>query len=140
MKTMPAFTYVFFLGFFHSNAFSTEMNPYEQIISIAQGEQVCLTLDSDLSSVSLQKCVNTDYQQWIFVSSGPMLYLKNKALGGSTQAMCLSASNPSHVSMKTCASADSNDYQSLRLWSRDDDHTSLLSNKYIKDLGFDITS
>lgn len=137
MKTMPAFTYVFFLGFFHSNAFSTEMNPYEQIISIAQGEQVCLTLDSDLSSVSLQKCVNTDYQQWIFVSSGPMLYLKNKALGGSTQAMCLSASNPSHVSMKTCASADSNDYQSLRLWSRDDDHTSLLSNKYIKDLGFD---
>ncbi|RMP18813.1 Lectin repeat domain protein [Pseudomonas syringae pv. delphinii] len=137
MKTMPAFTYVFFLGFFHSNAFSAEMNPYEKIISTASGEQVCLTLDSESNSVSLLKCVNTDHQQWIFVSSGPMLYIKNKALGGSARAMCLSASTPSRVSMKTCASTDSNDYQSLRLWSREGDNPSLLSNKYIKDSGFD---
>ncbi|KPW50367.1 Lectin repeat domain protein, partial [Pseudomonas syringae pv. berberidis] len=137
MKTMPAFTYVFFLGFFHSNAFSAEMNPYEKIISTASGEQVCLTLDSESNAVSLLKCVNTDHQQWIFVSEGSMSYIKNKALGGSAQPMCLSASNPSSVSMKTCASANSNDYESLRLWSRDGDNPSLLSNQYIKDLGFD---
>ncbi|WP_054088285.1 MULTISPECIES: lectin [Pseudomonas syringae group] len=135
MKTIPAFTYVFFLGSFHSNAFSAEMNPYEKIISTAQGEQVCLTLDSDLSSVSLLKCINTDHQQWIFASSGSMLYIKNKALGGSAQAMCLFAPNRSSVGMATCASAGTNDYQSKRLWSRDGD--SLLSNKYIKDLGLD---
>ncbi|WP_457793172.1 lectin [Pseudomonas syringae] len=137
MKTMPAFTYVFFLGFFHSNAFSAEMNPYEKIISTASGEQVCLTLDSESNAVSLLKCVNTDHQQWIFVSEGSMSYIKNKALGGSAQPMCLSASNPSSVSMKTCASANSNDYETLRLWSRDGDNPSLLSNQYIKDLGFD---
>ncbi len=49
--------------------------------------------------------------------------------------VCLSASNPSRVSMKTCASADSNDYQSKRLWSRDGNAPSVLSNKYISDLG-----
>ncbi|EPM44302.1 lectin [Pseudomonas syringae] len=137
MKKIPAFIGLSFLPFFCPTAFSAEMNPYEKIISTASGEQVCLTLDSESDAVSLLKCVNTDHQQWIFVSSGPMLYIKNKALGESAQAMCLSASKLSRVSMKTCASTDSNDYQSLRLWSRDGDNPSLLSNKYVEDLGFD---
>ncbi|SDW64977.1 hypothetical protein SAMN05444064_105237 [Pseudomonas syringae] len=135
MKTIPSFTCVFFLGLFHSNAFSAEMNPYEKIISTARGEQACLTLDNDLSSVSLSKCINTDHQQWIFASSGSMLYIKNKALSVSAQAMCLFAPNRSSISMATCAGAGSSDYQSKRLWSRDDN--GLLSNKYIRDLGFD---
>ncbi|OSN67688.1 hypothetical protein BV349_01682 [Pseudomonas syringae pv. actinidiae] len=137
MKKIPAFIGLSFLPFFCPTAFSAEMNPYEKILSTASGEQVCLTLDSESNAVSLLKCVNTDHQQWIFVSSGSMLYIKNKALGGSAQAMCLSASNSSRVSMKTCASNGSQDYQSLRLWSRDGENPSLLSNKYVKDLGFD---
>ncbi|KAA8697765.1 Lectin repeat domain protein [Pseudomonas caricapapayae] len=137
MKTLLAFAYLSLLCFFHSSAFSAEMNPYEQILNTSHGTSACLALDSNLSAVSLQECDTTDRQQWIFISSGNMLYIKNKALGGSAQEICLFAVNQSSVKMATCASADSNDYQSKRLWSRNGNTPSVLSNKYIADLGFD---
>jgi hypothetical protein len=120
----------------HTPTFATEMAPYEYIVTTVQSASACLTLGSDSISVSVEKCGTTDHQQWMFVSSGStLLYIKNKALSGSPQPMCLFANNQNSAKMAPCASSGGADYTSKRLWNRDGREHALLANKYISDLG-----
>ncbi|MFJ4443152.1 lectin [Pseudomonas sp. NPDC089422] len=108
---------------------------YEQIVSDIGGVEACLTLADDHTSVALQQCRGKDQQQWRLAPSGTRLHIKNKALSGATQEMCLYAASKSVVKMAACASAGGNDFSSRRLWERKGNHPSFLLNKYISDRG-----
>ncbi|RML19916.1 Lectin repeat domain protein, partial [Pseudomonas syringae pv. maculicola] len=43
---------------------------YEEIISIVNGLDTCLTVTGDMTSVVLQKCLGRDSQQWTFTPEG----------------------------------------------------------------------
>lgn len=134
MKKMPACICLLYLLFFHSVAFSTAMSSYEQIINTAYVNRTCLTLDNDLRSVSLQPCVNTDAQQWIFGSAGSRYFIESKTLGESAQKICISVVTNDRLLMAACP-VSSIDYRANQLWSRDINNPSLLSNKLITDQG-----
>jgi len=110
---------------------------FEEIVSSEGETETCMTLADDLTSVTLQKCIGDDHQQWLFTPVGSLLQVKSKVLIGSEQDRCLTAVTRNRVEMAGCLGAGGNDYQSKRLWRRDARTPELLASKYIGDLGLD---
>ena len=75
-----------------------------------------------------------DEQQWLFVPAHSGFFIKNRTLIDSSPELCLLAGG-SPLKIASCTGTGGTDYTSKRLWNRDAGNPSVLTNKYMKDLG-----